>query len=249
MTSGHMDGSPKQSRISKNKNWLTKKGGWRRMRGVSPEWGNWRGQVMCKTKLSIADNHPSWWTAGHSVQVSPRAALPASLSALHLLSLPPAEKPASRDVSASRHGALVAPAAGRSGLGHQRQVRCQLSRQMQRGAVRRDAALHTDCAGWLRLLPGLRRWKRRALLPHGVGHARSQVRTRAILRVLQGWRRLRGRVRHLQRYRVCACLHCALILLPSLLHQFEDIIHYIDGVYIYIYGMKSIQACIAWHLL
>lgn len=44
------------------------------------EWGNWRGQVMCKTKLFIADNLATWWAAGHSAQVSQRWSSP-----LHLI--------------------------------------------------------------------------------------------------------------------------------------------------------------------
>lgn len=49
-----------------------KKGSDWQKRTTTPEWGNWRGPVMCKTKLSIADNHPTWWAAGHSAQVSQR---------------------------------------------------------------------------------------------------------------------------------------------------------------------------------
>lgn len=103
----------------------------------------------------------------------------------------------SGDVSAPHHRAVLTPGAGCQGLGHRSQVRCELPGQMQRGAVRRGAEVRTVSPGWLRLLPGLRSRQRRALLPHSVGDARSQVWSGIILRVLQGRRRLRRRIWHL----------------------------------------------------
>lgn len=100
----------------------------------------------------------------------------------------PLEEPACPpgDVSAHRHGPVFAAAPRCPRVGRQRQVRGQLPRQMQSGGVRRDRALRTDRPGRLRLLPGLRRRQRGALLPHGVGDARGEVRTGIILRLLQG---------------------------------------------------------------
>lgn len=112
----------------------------------------------------------------------------------------PRTVPASSDVSSPPHSALFTYCARCWGVGRQCQVRGELPRQMQRGAVRRDAAVHTDGPGWLRLLSGLRSRQRGALLPHSVGDARGEVRTRIILRVLQRWRRLWRWIWNLQRY-------------------------------------------------
>lgn len=165
-------------------------------RTPTSEWGNWRGQAMCKTKLCIADNLATWWAAGHSTQVSQWWSSPLRLIRTDLPASPPA---AASDVFSPPHCLVLTSGARCWSVGSQCQVRGELPGRMQRGAVRRDAAVRTHRPGRLRLLPGLRGRQRGALLPHGVRHARGEVRTGIILRVLQGWGRLWRRIRHLQR--------------------------------------------------
>lgn len=193
-----------------------KKGSDWQKRTTTPEWGNWRGPVMCKTKLSIADNHPTWWAAGHSAQVSQRWSAFLCHSPSPLIETSFQRRPASSHVSPPHRGAVLTSRARRWGMGRKCQVRGELPRQMQRGAVRRHAAVHSDGPGWLRLLPGLCSRERGALLPHSVRHARGEVRTGIILWVLQGWGRLWRRIRGLQRcvdiqrYSVHLALHVCL---------------------------------------
>lgn len=74
MTSGHTNFNSwmaVQSKSHFQAGSLKKGPDWQK-RTTTPEWGNWRGQVMCKTKLFIPDNHTTWWTAGHSTQVLQR---------------------------------------------------------------------------------------------------------------------------------------------------------------------------------
>lgn len=112
-------------------------------------------------------------------------------------------------VSAAAHGAVLVARPQRPrgpGVGLRRQVRRQLPGQVRRGALRPHARLRAHRAGRLRLLPGVRGRPRGALLPHRVRHARRQVRTGPLLRVLQGRGRLRGWIRRVQRYRFTWCV-------------------------------------------
>jgi len=143
-----------------------------------------------------------------------RSSVPARRRTNRQQSLPRALCPVPGDVSPPppppHHCAVPAPGARCRGVERQCQVRGELPGPVQRGAVRRHAALRAHGPGRLRLLPGVRGRQRGALLPHRVGHARREVRTGIILRVLQGRGRVRGRVRDLQRYspapHVCCCV-------------------------------------------